>query len=822
MFDCFDYAKDIGQICNEVPFSMTTAGDYTFLTVANDRNYHVYSAKELKLNFEGVNHAERITHITADSNRVFTSTEKYLRSTIRSTNEYQEIELDEPVEVLVACQGLLLAASGNELTAYKPISLDEMLTIDCEKHITAVCHPKAALNKVVVAYDDGSFDLWNINRQQLIYHFEGFESPIIQIIQSPDKDTLGYATMDGRLIFHNYVYDKMLFSFQHTDLVTGYSFRTDGLAHVAVGLANGDLLVWDLNTHQILAKYAHAHDGQITSVHFLPGTNLLITGGSDNAIRQWILDPDCADFVRLFRARLGHSVPPTAAAFADVAGTVQLFTASGNGRVITMNPFLETSAQILSTSQLNQNQLKFPIVGMAVTNSHRFASAATIHENSALIMLWDAENKRFTGRCLTAMPEHGVNIDNDQALSFNKLTAPNKASCVCLTRCGNFAIVGGEKGNIEVFITQSARHRATAQRPHESKVVFAHVDPINTRIVTGSEDGLLLWHAFDGAAYVGEMYLSGPVRCFAAHPNGELIAVGHGNNEITLIDTAAKKIARKFTADASNMSFSHDGRFLFVGAHSNAVHLFDIITATLIQSSASDSPVTAFAVHPNGELIATLHAGKVATRLWKFCPQRITRAEGVEAVTESAHANLAKYSDQPLDKMKRLVNPPRDPLRMAKAPKHIPFFLQALADENGEDNEEVNEEIKSDRPQTKFIRHLCEDAEKGDFSRVMSEVVAMDNDSIQSEVAALGVWEGVDERLLFAKMLLWAVSTRKDFEMVQAILAVFLKEHAYTTAESKEVREVLKQLLEAQIAAVKFLEDDQPHALCLSQTLNRA
>ncbi|EAX92939.1 hypothetical protein TVAG_489780 [Trichomonas vaginalis G3] len=493
-----------------------------------------------------------------------------------------------------------------------------------------------------------------------------------------------------------------------------------------------------------------------------------------------------------------------------------------------MNPFLETSAQILSTSQLNVNQLKFPISAMATTNSHRFCSAATVHEGSSLVMLWDAENKRFSGRCLTAMPEHGVNIDNDQGIAFNKLTAPNKATCVFLTRCGNFAIVGGKQGNVEVFITQSARRKGATDRPHEAPVVFTHVDPVNTRIVSGSEDGLVLFHTFDSRSYIGEMNLSGPIKSYASHPNGELIAVGHGKSDITIIDTSTRKIARKFSnADAKTMIFSHDGRFLFVGTPSNDVHLFDIITATLIQTARSDSPVQSFAVHPNGELIATLHVGKVATRLWRFCPQKITRAEGVSAAVAADHSNFARYSDLPLDKMKKLVNPPRDPLRRAKVAKQLPFFLSALEDakynnQNEEMDEKEFDEILSDRPQTNFVRKLCEDEKKGDYEESIKEIISMDNDSIQTEVAALGIGEGVDERLLFAKMLLWGVKSRKDFEAIQGILAVFLKEHSYTTSDSKDIRNVLKELLVAQNEVIKFLEDDQPHALCLAQTLNRA
>ena len=823
MFSCFDYLKDVGQIVSPVHFPLVSTGDFHFVPVAIEKSFHIYKADDLKLFGEGLNHKEEVRLIAGTRKCIFTATDKVLRSTYRATNKFVEIELKNRLIAIEGMDKYCMAAYEHEFVIYKQNTLDAIVSIKTEKLITAICHPPSLFNKVLIAYADGAFELYNVNSKQMLFAFAGFDEIIYRMVPSTDREVVCFLTKDGRIVFHNVVYDQTLFSLHHQTLVTDMSFREDGPPQVVVGLDNGDLLVWDLNTKQKIAHFANAHNGPVSSVHFLPGSNLFVTGGADNSIKQWVLDPDCSTFIRLFRFRIGHCSPPAAAQFADVAGNVQLITASGGSTVITMNPALETSAQSLSTDGLSRSQLDFPIIGLATTNAHRFCSAATIHADCALVYLWDCENKRFAKKALTAMPTHGCRIDNEQAISFDKVSAPNKATCTTITRCGNFAVVGSDQGNVEIFITQSARRRGTLEKVHDAPVVFVHVDSMNTRVVSGSVDGVVYFHNFDSRGFYDVMELEPPIYSYATHPNWDLIAIGHSETgKITIIDTATRKIARVFETPANTMAFSANGKYLFVAQREPIVHLFDIITSTLIQTVSVDDPVTQFAVHPDGKLIATIHKDRIATRLWNFIPSRITKAEGSIIATE--HNNYIKYSNLPLDKIKKLVNPPRDPLRRPQAAKPLPFFLAALTDQNQADNneEEDFEKILDDRPQTKFVRHMLEDNEKEDFSRSITEMLKMDNEDIQQEITALGITDDIDERLIFAKMLLWGMKTKQQFEAIQGLLSVFLKEHAYTTSDSKAVRNVLKEILEVQKDLIQFLEDDSAHSLCLAQNINRA
>ena len=399
----------------------------------------------------------------------------------------------------------------------------------------------------------------------------------------------------------------------------------------------------------------------------------------------------------------------------------------------------------------------------------------------------------------------------------------DKTTAVFLTKCGNFAVIGTSSGAVLTFISQSARFKGATDRPHESPVVLVHVDALNARLTSASEDGLVLFHDFNTRGYIGQFILEAPVRAYAEHPNSTLLAIAHGENLITVLDTATRKIARRFEHEASNLCFTHDGKFLLAAGSEPVARLFDLITATLVEEVVLEEPVVGFAAHPHGDFIASIHSGKVATKLWKFVPSKIRRVISGPALESADHSSLAVFSRVPFDKIKRIVEPPTDPLKFPKARKQVPFFLGAAADIGRVSLlEELTEDgsSNSSRPSTDFTSLLI-NGEGDGYVKAFEAIKTMTLDSINTEIMALGISDEGDERLLFVKMLIAAVNRRTDFDLTQALIHSFLSEHAYKASEDPDIRAALRELLTAQEAAVNFLEDDIPHATALIQMLNR-
>jgi U3 small nucleolar RNA-associated protein 21 len=91
--------------------------------------------------------------------------------------------------------------------------------------------------------------------------------------------------------------------------ITSLSFRTDGPAILAAATDTGRITVWDLDAKRLVVVMKDVHEGAVVAARFLPEQPVMITSGTDNAIRMWIFDhPDQKP--RLLRERSGHSRPP--------------------------------------------------------------------------------------------------------------------------------------------------------------------------------------------------------------------------------------------------------------------------------------------------------------------------------------------------------------------------------------------------------------------------------------------------------------------------------------------------------------------------------
>ena len=67
--------------------------------------------------------------------------------------------------------------------------------------------------------------------RKLVYHFNGWNSSVLTLVQSPALDVIGVGLANGTIIMHNIKCDNELMSFtQDLGPVTGIAFRTGNLS----------------------------------------------------------------------------------------------------------------------------------------------------------------------------------------------------------------------------------------------------------------------------------------------------------------------------------------------------------------------------------------------------------------------------------------------------------------------------------------------------------------------------------------------------------------------------------------------------------------
>jgi hypothetical protein len=251
--------------------------------------------------------------------------------------------------------------------------------------------------------------------------------------------------------------------------------------------------------------------------------------------------------------------------------------------------------------------------------------------------------------------------------------------------------------------------------------------------------------------------------------------------------------------------FSHDGRYLFAGSARPVAHVLDVVSATLIEWA-----------HPRGDVVAMLHAGHIGTKLWHFRPERIAAAP-LEAAEVGG---LAIFSDLPPLVVRNIMSPPKDPLRFARTKRVVPFFLTASASAPVVTDPPVVS-ARGIAPPTEFVALLAADRGHGDFEQSIRALKAMGHEQIAMEIAALRKGDEADERLIFMEMVEWALRSRRDFEVVQALLHVFLKEFGATILQDRELKSRLALIRDIQREAIEFMEEDLAHALYLINVINK-
>lgn len=206
----------------------------------------------------------------------------------------------------------------------------------------ALCNAPTFLNKIFVGKRDGCVDIWNISTGKLIHTIQApstSSGPVLALEPSPAVSVLAISRADGSIVLQNIRTDTILLSL-NTNLsqpsaITSISFRTDGLGAgddgrkpgimATAGPDSSDIVFWDLNQGgRVKGTLRGAHHpsilgtntGGINRVEFLPGQDVMITTGPDNALKSWIFDANSLSATpRILHSRAGHAAPVTALTF---------------------------------------------------------------------------------------------------------------------------------------------------------------------------------------------------------------------------------------------------------------------------------------------------------------------------------------------------------------------------------------------------------------------------------------------------------------------------------------------------------------------------
>ncbi|OJD14390.1 hypothetical protein AJ78_05265 [Emergomyces pasteurianus Ep9510] len=386
-----------------------------------------------------------------------------------------------------------------------------------------ICNMPTYLNKIFAGRQDGCIDIWNLSTGKLVYTIlptHPAAGAVTAMEPTPALSLLAIAYSSGALIVHNVRTDQPVLQLRSPastnaaiSPITCISFRTDdlGASHdgrkagvmATANADSGDITMWDLNNggritgvlrdaHESSSSSSSSEEPGISKIEFLNGQPVLISTGTDNALRSWIFDETpFSPIPRPLHSRRGHSAAITTLCFlpvsSDDSDTVGkwILSASKDRSLWGLSLRKDSQSAELSQGHLKQKSKKRGFVGsktedfktpeitcVACSLNRDGGMGTAAGAAGAKGPVWaNAKGGSTEGTHLTGW-ESVVTGHRGDSFARTWFWGRKKAGrwafgthdgtevkSVAVSPCGTFALVGSAGGSIDMYNLQSGMHR---------------------------------------------------------------------------------------------------------------------------------------------------------------------------------------------------------------------------------------------------------------------------------------------------------------------------------------------------------------------------
>ncbi|KAG7212982.1 hypothetical protein KM043_002322 [Ampulex compressa] len=878
--------RALGYVTNHVP--LVTRHIHrrkeNLVVTSVGKEFHTYSCKHFSLLSVSGTHPGDITCLSADSYHIYTACENVIYAWRRGTELKHTYKGHQyGVHTLYPFGPHLLSVDEDSTIKVWDIRSQELLLeLNFSNKIfkvTTLVHPNTYMNKILLGSEQGQLQLWNLSTSKMIHTFKGWNTPITALEQAPAIDVMAIGLSDGRIILYNIKFDETVFELvQDWGAVISISFRTDGQPIMATGSLEGHIVLWNLEERKVESQLHKAHFAAVTGLQYLPNEQLLLSSSPDNSLKMWIFD-QADGGGRLLRIREGHAEPPTLTRFYGENGH-NILTAGGDSSLRIFSTLTETFNKSLGRASFNRKSSKKkgrtvddPLIMPAITEfaaettrEKEWCNIVAAHSGLGTVTTWSYDKVKMGD--LKLLPEKFKSNYNATATTL------------CLTRCGNFAIIGYNTGHVEKFNVQSGIHRGsygTENGAHKGPVKGLMVDPLNQTVISAGRDMTIKYWDFKpkkgNTEPRAKLLLDEPVEWLRCHHESSIVAVGLEDFSIVLIDLDTRKIVRHFEGHEARLTdacFSPDSRWLVTASMDCTIRTWDIPSSHLIDIFLIPEACISLHFSPAGEFLVTSHVCNLGIYLWSnrtiysyVSLKAINKDDAIPTIglpgsaidthevneedllepepdyvspeqldntliTMSALAQSRWQNLLNIDIVKKR-NKPKEP---PKAPETAPFFLPTIPSLemrfDFSDNKQNTEQTKllthpDLQSLSSFGKSLQATAESNEFEEVIKRLKRMGPSSIDFEVQSLSLQasSAVTLMLQFMKMLHYMMDRKTDFELSQAYLALFLKYHGTAIIETEDLREYLKEIEQIQTQNWFTLREKLFYNLSVVQTLKK-
>ncbi|KAI1435643.1 WD domain-containing protein [Xylaria sp. CBS 124048] len=405
---------------------------------------------------------------------------------------------------------------------------------------------------------------------------------------------------------------------------------------------------------------------------------------------------------------------------------------------------------------------------------------------------------------------------------------------------------------------------------HTKAITGIVVDSMNHVVISCSLDGRVKFWDFLTGNLMHEINWA-PMTAITGcryHAASDLIAFSCDDGSIRVVDIETRRTIREFwgcQGKINDFTFSNDGRWMVAASQDCMVRVWDLPTSHLIDAIRLERPCAALAFSVTGEYLATASEGELGVNIWNnkalftHVPTRqisesaVARVSGptasgeggqglLEAAFEEASAededevaapsleqlsaDMMTLSLVPRSKWQTLLhldlikkrNKPKEP---PKAPEKAPFFLpsttgapstQQTALETKPDDDQSQSRITrfdQSRMEQAFTGILRAGAASGNYDDFIKHLKTLAPATADLELRSLstGNDDESNELLHFIRAMTSRLVARRDYELTQAWMTVFLRLHFDLIIENEALMGALNEWKKHQAGECSRLDD---------------
>ncbi|QLI63607.1 U3 small nucleolar RNA-associated protein 21 [Metarhizium brunneum] len=391
---------------------------------------------------------------------------------------------------------------------------------------------------------------------------------------------------------------------------------------------------------------------------------------------------------------------------------------------------------------------------------------------------------------------------------------------------------------------------------HAKAVTGLVVDAMSKMVISCSSDGRIKFWDFLTGTLLDQLDwapMTYPIAC-RYHAANNLLAFACDDMSIRIVDMETKKTIREFWGPEgciNDICFSNDGRWIIAASDDKTIRIWDLPTSHLIDAIRLSKPCTALDMSATGEYLAASLEDEPGVAIWtnkslfKHVSTRqisedeigqssapTVSGEGNQGLLEGAFedsrddlddAIIAPTVDQLSSELTTLSLVPKSrwqtllhldlikernkPTEAPKAPEKAPFFLpstssskmpeqQAIAESTENESKSRITKLDEARFEEKFTSRLRQGAQTGDYGAFVEHLKSLSPSSADLELRSLSGGNGDDESnelLHFIRALTSLLKARRDYELTQAWMTVFLRLHFDVVMGSELILRELEQ-----------------------------